>query len=345
MSETRKITRREALRITAVGGAALAFGGVLTREVLRRAGLYRVTDTRPRLGTLVTITAVHSDAEAARGMVRAAFAEIERLEGVLSRHAYGTPMARLNASGVLDDAPGELIEVLARAREIHGLSGGAFDPTVLPLLRVFERHAERGALPGDAEVERALALVGFDAVEIEPADPGTGGTGSVRLTRPGSALTLDGIAKGYVVDRTVEVLTATEAERVMVDAGGDMASGGAGVADEPWSIAIQHPDDPARPVGHVRLAGQAVATSGDYMQAFTQDRHHHHILDPRTGHSPTHTSSVTVVAGAAMDADALSTALLVLGPEAGLKLLERVPSAEGLLVGKDGTLHASRGFL
>lgn len=337
MSEPRRITRREALRITAVGGAALAFGGVLTREVLRRAGLHRVTDTRPRLGTLVTITAVHSDAEAARGMVRGAFAEIERLEAVLSRHASGTPMARLNASGALDDAPGELIEVLGRAREIHGLSGGAFDPTVLPLLRLFERNAERGALPKDAEVARAVALVGLDAVEVEG--------GSLRLTRPGSALTLDGIAKGYVVDRTVAVLAATDAERVMVDAGGDIASGGLGVADEPWSIAIQHPEDPARPVGHVRLAGQAVATSGDYMQSFTQDRRHHHILDPRTGHSPTHTSAVTVVAGTAMDADALSTALMVLGPEAGLELLDRVPGAEGLLVAKDGTLHASGGFL
>lgn len=337
MSEPRRITRREALRITAVGGAALAFGGVLTREVLRRAGLHRVTDTRPRLGTLVTITAVHSDAEAARGMVRGAFAEIERLEAVLSRHASGTPMARLNASGALDDAPGELIEVLGRAREIHGLSGGAFDPTVLPLLRLFERNAERGALPKDAEVARAVALVGLDAVEVEG--------GSLRLTRPGSALTLDGIAKGYVVDRTVAVLAATDAERVMVDAGGDIASGGLGVADEPWSIAIQHPEDPARPVGHVRLAGQAVATSGDYMQSFTQDRRHHHILDPRTGHSPTHTSAVTVVAGTAMDADALSTALMVLGPEAGLELLDRVSGAEGLLVAKDGTLHASGGFL
>lgn len=337
MSEPRKITRREALRITAVGGMALTFGGVLTREILRRAGLHRVTDTRPRLGTLVTITAVHVDAEAAHDMARAAFAEIERLEGILSRHASGTPMARLNASGALDDAPGELIEVLTRAREIHDLSGGAFDPTVLPLLRLFERQAERGALPTDTDVARAMALIGFDAVEIEG--------GSIRLTRPGSALTLDGIAKGYVVDRTVAVLAATDAERVMVDAGGDMASGGAGVVDEPWSIAIQHPDDPARPVGHVRLAGQAVATSGDYMQAFTQDRQHHHILDPRTGRSPTHTSSVTVVTETAMDADALSTTLLVLGPKAGLELLGRVPGAEGLLVGKDGTRHASGGFL
>jgi FAD:protein FMN transferase len=336
VSEPRKITRREALRITAVGGAALALGGVLTGEVLRRAGLHRVTDTRPRLGTLVTITAVHVDAGAARDMVRAAFAEIERLEGILSRHASGTPMARLNASGALEDAPHELIEVLGRAREIHGLSGGAFDPTVLPLLRLFERGAERGTLPTDADVARALELVGLDAVEMGP--------GSVRLTRPGSALTLDGIAKGYVVDRAVAVLAATDAERVMVDAGGDIASGGVGVAGEPWSIAIQHPDDPARPVGRVRLAGQAVATSGDYMQAFTQDRRHHHILDPRNGRSPTHTSSVTVVAGTAMDADALSTALLVLGPEAGLDLLDRVPGAEGMLVGKDGTLHASEGF-
>ena len=294
-----------------------------------------MTETRPRLGTLVTITAVHADGALAREIVRSGFGEIERLEGVLSRHADGTPMARLNRMGILDDAPEELLLVLRRAGEIHGLSAGAFDPSVLPLLRLYEEGSAVGRLPGDEDLDRVRATVGFDKVEI--------GARRVRLPA-GGALTLDGIAKGYVVDRAVAALAQAGAERVMVDAGGDIASGGVGVEREPWVVAIQDPIHADRSAGRVRLAGEAVATSGDYMQAFTQDRRHHHILDPRTGRSPEHTSSVSVVAPTAMDADALSTALLVLGPAAGLELLARVPGAEGLVIDKDGTRHASPGM-
>ncbi|MDZ7780810.1 MAG: FAD:protein FMN transferase [Gemmatimonadota bacterium] len=337
MSEPRELTRRDVLRITAVGGAALALGGGLTLEILRRAGLRRVTETRPRLGTLVTITAVHEDGGHARAIVRSGFAEIERLEGILSRHAANTPMSALNRDGMLAPVPDELRAVLRRARTMHDWSGGAFDPTVAPLLRAYERRHERdGSLPTREEIERALRAVGFDGVDVRD--------GQVRFTRPGMALTLDGIAKGFVVDRAVAEIAATGAERIMVDAGGDIASGGTAVRDDPWTIAVEDPDEPARSLAQLRLRGQAVATSGDYMQAFTQDRRHHHILDPRTGRSPEHTSSVTVVTDTAMDADALSTALLVLGPEAGLAMLERVPGAEGLIVAKDGERFASEGW-
>jgi FAD:protein FMN transferase len=337
VSEQGRISRREALRITAVSGVALAFGGGLAWELVRRAGLHRVTESRARLGTLVTITSVHPNEDEARAIVRAGFSEIERLEAVLSRHAPGTAMSMLNRDGRLDGAPVELLDVLERAGMVHELSGGAFDPSVLPLLTLYERAHERQAgLPSRAEIDLALSRVGFEDVETRDR--------VVRFKRPGMALTLDGIAKGYVVDRAVRAIAASGAERVMVDAGGDIASGGARVSDDPWTIAIENPHDPRRSVGRVRLAGQAVATSGDYMQAFTQDRRHHHIIDPRTGRSPEETSSVTVVAATAMDADALSTTLLVLGPEEGLALLERVPGAEGVLVTKDGRRLASAGM-
>lgn len=337
MSDSGRMTRREALRITAVGSVALAFGGGLTWELVRRAGLHRVTETRGRLGTWVTMTSVHASEPGARAIVDAGFAEIERLEAVLSRHAQGTAMSVLNRDGRLDDPPAELLEVLARAATIHDASGGAFDPSVLPLLTLYERLYERDAgLPADADIDRARARVGFDGVEVRPRE--------IRFARPGMALTLDGIAKGFVVDRAVQAIAAAGAERVMVDAGGDIASGGSAVGDDPWIIAIEDPHQPGRSAGRVRLAGQAVATSGDYMQAFTQDRRHHHILDPRTGRSPEHTSSVTVTAATAMDADALSTALLVLGPEEGLALLRRIPGAEGVVVTKDGGRFASQGL-
>ncbi|NIQ52372.1 MAG: FAD:protein FMN transferase, partial [Gemmatimonadetes bacterium] len=167
-------------------------------------------------------------------MIRAGFEEIERLEGILSRHNPAAALGRLNSAGRLADAPPELLVVLREALVMADASGGAFDPTVLPLLRLWERSfAGTGGPPAEVDVGGALDLVDHRGVEID------GGT--VTLADPRMAVTLDGIAKGFVVDRTVEVLGARGAERVLVDAGGDMATDDRASVREPWTVAIQDP--------------------------------------------------------------------------------------------------------
>ncbi len=324
----RRLGRREALRITAVAGLSVGIGGGLLRELIRRARLHRVSETRTRMGTVVTITVVHPDAERARGMVSAAFAEMERLEAILSRHRPGTPVHRLNSVGRLRDAPVELIEVVGAAERYSESSGGAFDITVTPLLDLFERSfaVERGP-PTASRVREVLRLVDYRAVRV---------AGRTVELAPGMSITLDGIGKGYVVDRATDVLVAAGAQRVLVDAGGDMATAGAGSRDDPWMVGVQDPDDESRFVELVHLAGECIATSGDYMRTFSLDRRFHHIVDPRGGYSPDHTRSASVVAATAMDADALSTTVLVLGPREGIGLLESLPEIEGLVVTKDG---------
>lgn len=335
------MSRRRALKITAVSGIALALGGGAIREALRRAGVHRIRRTRIQLGTRVTVTVVHPDAEVARETVDATFQEMERLESILSRYRPETPVSRLAREGAITDASPELVEVLARARELSERTDGAFDVTVAPLLDLYGARAETRragpggeSLPAPAEVDAALSLVDFRQLRLGP------GEGEVALERPGMSLTLDGIAKGYVVDRAVATLVASGADRVLVEAGGDLAAR----SDEGWDVAIQDPHDSGGSLGVFRLRGRGVATSGDYVQAFTQDRRHHHILDPRTGRSPDHTSGVTVVAPSAMDADALSTAAFVLGPGDGLALLEETEGVEGLIVGKDGSRVSTGGF-
>lgn len=333
----RPLPRRQALRLLAVGGVATALGAGAVAELLRRARLHRVAATRTRMGTLVTVTVVHEDARAARAMIDAAFGKIERLEAVLSRHRPDTPLARLNRDGHVLDAPPELVEVARAAQRYAELTGGAFDGTVAPILDLYAASfAAAGAPPGTDELRRARARVGWRGLRVEEHALGFG--------RAGMALTLDGIAKGYVVDRAVAALVTAGAGRVMVDAGGDMASAGGGEGQEPWRVAIRDPRDPAGSLGAVELRGGAVATSGDYMQAFTQDRRLHHIVDPRTGRSPDEVSAVTVLAPTAMDADALSTAALVLGPREGLALLERSEGVEGMIVTKDQEAILSAGF-
>lgn len=329
------LSRREALRLAAVAGIGLAVGGGVVADLVRHARLHRVGMTRTQLGTAVDITVMHPDADEARRMVEAAFAEIERLEAIFSRYRAGTAVARLNRDGRVTDAPSELVEVMIRALEYSRMTEGAFDVTVAPVLNLYvSRFADADVAPSDAEVAAALALVGWRGMRAD-------GT-TLAFERPGMAVTLDGIAKGYVVDRAVASLITEGADRVIVEAGGDMIC--AGAENDPWQVAIQDPHDVRAALGVLQLRGEALASSGDYMQAFTPDRRLHHIIDPRTGRSSEHASGTTVLARSTMDADALSTAIFVLGPEDGIALLDRLDGVEGMLVTKTGEQHASRGF-
>jgi len=289
------------------------------------------------MGTLVTITVVHPDADAARIMVGDTFDEMERLEGLLSRHRAGTPVWRLNETGVVHGPPPEVLEVIRSGLDYSTLTDGAFDMTIAPLLNLYNSSfAQTGAAPPPEEVRGALALVGFKNVQASERQ--------ISLERPGMAITLDGIAKGYIVDRAVGVLQQHGATRVLVDAGGDMASAGESLGGDAWRIGLQDPRIANGTLGVLQLRGESVATSGDYVQYLTPDLSLHHIIDPRTGASPSHTSGVSVVAPSAMAADALSTATLVLGPREGMDLLDRLDGIEGMIVTKDQTILRSRGL-
>ena len=195
----RSLPRRQVLRITATVGASAILGGGLLRAALERAGLHRVRQTRTQMGTLVTISAVHPDAEAARMMVADTFDEIERLESLLSRHRVGTPVWSLNDTGVVRAPPREVLEVVQKGLDYSVLTAGAFDITIAPLLNLYNSSfSETGIAPPREKVRRALALVGFQHVGVDDRE--------IAFEKAGMAVTLDGIAKGYIVDRAVEVL-------------------------------------------------------------------------------------------------------------------------------------------
>ncbi len=338
----RAIPRREALRITAAAGIGAALGyGIL--DLVRTGRLHRVDRTRVRMGSPVTLTAVHPDPQGAREWVEAAFAEMERLEGILSRYRPESALSRLNSAGRLEGVPTELRDVVLGALEVAESSGGAFDPTVAPLLALHQASFARGGSSGEggppspSEVAATLERVGYRHLRVE-------GDG-ISFARPGMTLTLDGIAKGHIVDRSVRLLAELGAERVLVNAGGDLGAAGSPAPGDPWRVGIQDPDGHPGGRGVLGLGPRGgAATSGDYIHAFTPDRTHHHILDPRTGWSPAHTRSVTVLAPSCLEADALATAALVLGPGEGTAFLDARPGVEGLLLARDGTEHATRGF-
>jgi len=331
------LSRREALRITASVGLTLAFGAGVTGAILRQAGLHRVSVTRTQMGMPITVTIVHPERDGARTLVQIAFQEIERLESILSRHRPVTAVSRLNRAGIVHLPPPELTEVLRRAFEYSVMTEGAFDCTVAPLLDLYvDRYWRMGVTPVARDVSAALALVGYEGIRIEDSH--------IALQRPGMAVTLDGIAKGYILDRSVSLLAASGAERVLVEAGGDIGSTAVEAGAESWQVTIRDPLRSGGSLGTLALRGECVASSGGYLQNFSERQQLHHILDPRTGLSPDHTSAVTILAGSAMDADALSTAVFVTGPEAGLALLGRLPNVEGLIVTKGDERLTTSGF-
>ncbi|MCY4646703.1 MAG: FAD:protein FMN transferase [Gammaproteobacteria bacterium] len=333
----RSLSRRRALRIGGAAGLLLAMGGGLTAAVLRRAGLHGASETRTRMGTLVQVRVVHPEAARARELAAAAFDEIDRLEAVFSGYRPDTAVSRLNRDGVLSDPPPELVAVVRRALHFAELTGGAFDPTVAPLMELYRSSfAENDAPPAENDVMHARSLVGYRRVRLDAA--------GIAFARPGMSVSLDGIAKGYILDRVVAQVTAAGAAGVLADGGGDVSAGEGEVAGTGWPVGVEHPREPGTMLGTIEVRHQGVATSGDYMRAYTDDLRHHHIVDPRTGASPGHTSAATVVAPSAMDADALATAAMVLGPVHGIELLERVDGAEGVIVTRELDLVRSSGF-
>lgn len=293
-----------------------------------------LSETREPMGTIVTITVSGAEPERARAAVEAAFAEIEAVEDTFSTYRSESELSRLDGEGSLEAGP-MLLEVTRRALEIGRLSDGAFDPTVLPVLELFaSAFEERGMPPSEEELRAALELVGASKVTIEGR----------RITlAPGAKLTLDGLAKGYAIDRAIQALREGGVPGALVDAGGDVRVFGS-KEGRPWRVALQNPRDPADYLAVLELQEGAVATSGDYRRYFDPEREYHHIVDPRTGRSAHGVISATVRADTAMTADALATAVFVLGVERGLELVEGLDGVEALLVGEDRKVRRSSGW-
>lgn len=224
------------------------------------------------MGAQASMTLVHPDRALARSMIKRCVAEVERLESIFSLYRPDSALSRLNAEGRLDRPPSELAELLSFGLSLAQRSQGAFDPTVQPLLRLYFDHFSRpGAAPDGPPAEaiaRARERVGFTDVEV--------GLERIRLGRPGAAITLNGVAQGFVTDRVAELLQANGFGNVLIDLGEGRALGhrpdGA-----PWRAAIAHPFEPDRtlfelPLGSASGQRPALATSAGYGTRFGPTR-------------------------------------------------------------------------
>ncbi len=259
------------------------------------------------MGTVVRV-ALFADEDRAPPMFAQAWGLIDRLDSALTHYGGSSEIARLHgiAPGQPEALSEELHQVLEPALELARRTDGAFDPA-LGALTALWGFPEARRPPAPASIDSALALGGYEQVRLSQ--------GRVIFERAGVRLDLGAAAKGYVVDRTVDLLRAAGVEAGVVEAGGDLRFWGRKPDGRPWRFGVQHPRDPADTVSVEDVGLPALATSGDYELAFeSEGRRYHHLLDPATGYPASRAVSATAWARTALEADALATAAFVAGP-------------------------------
>jgi len=274
------------------------------------ARLERFTAEKSLMGTVARIALYAPDADRAVKAFRAAFDLLDALDARLSDYRPASELMRLSRRAGEGPAPvsPELFEVLRLAREIAAETGGAFDPTLGPLTRLWRRARREGRLPDPDTLERARRLCGWRKLELDPASR------TVSLATPGMQLDLGGVAKGYAADKALELLRSTGLPQTLVVIGGEMAIGAPPPGRSGWRIAVGPDETAGRGRRILRLSNCGVSTSGDREQHLDlHGKRYSHVLERASGQALTGAPTVTVVAPTAALADALATAFHVLG--------------------------------
>jgi thiamine biosynthesis lipoprotein len=291
------------------------------------------------MSTMVTISYYDPAAEAA---VTAAFAEMQRVEALMSAYIPTSDVSKINTApaGIPVTVSAETFAVIEESLHYAALTGGAFDITIGPVLELWDIPDNPGQIPAGEAIQAALALVDYNSVVLDREH------NTVTVNKPGMKLDLGGAAKGYALDRAREVMVARGVSSCLIDAGGDIVAVGARPGGEKFRIGVRHPRDTQEIITVVPISDYSIVTSGDYQRFFTKDGiRYHHIFDPQTGW-PANSGliSATILCPSGLAGDILSTAVFILGTEKGLALLETLPEIEGLLITEDMQIVSTPGF-
>jgi FAD:protein FMN transferase len=295
-------------------------------------GLYWQRRAMLAFGTTVWLQIGHEDAQLAQAGLADAIDAVRLVERLMSLYDPQSALSRLNREGVLADPPKPLYEVLRLAQHVARESSGAFDVTVQPLWSAWQSASAQGRSPSRKEREQALAVVGYPHLQVAPD--------RIELTRPGMAVTLNGIAQGYAADLVRARLVARGIGHAVLDTGEWLTLGASPL--EPMRLGVADPAQSDRLLAMLRADGRALAVSDDAHTVFSADRRDHHILDPRTGSSPPQVSAVAVLAPQAALADALTKVAFMAGPDA-VPVLARTWGVDLLVLDKSGRLKGSQG--
>lgn len=335
-----KMDRRKFLKWMGMAGLGLSPLVLASpvKELIGAKGLNSVSKTRPMMGTFVTVAVLDPSTDRATEAMEKAFAEMERLIPLLSRHEPESPVSFLNQNGYLKDVPGEFHEVMPKVKKVYQLTHGCFDITVKPVLDLYAEHFAKFQMPpAEEEINRALKRVGYKYLIYNQEE--------IRFSREGMGISLDGIAKGFIVEKAIKKIKDMGIKHALINAGGDIQVLGDKGNNRPWKIAVQDPRERNKMVEIISLRAGAIATSGDYENYFDAERKYHHIIDPETGFSPHHLASVSVLSPSLTLADALATALFVAPyPEIG-QLISSLPNTSGLIIDRQGNKKKISGLI
>lgn len=326
--------RRQAVIPCVLCAAALLFGSC-ARQVLP-------PQTTLVMNTVCTINLFEAGTQELYDTIAQRLTEID---AAFNAHDPASLLSAVNAAA--GTAPvrvnGDLLAVIEAALSFARLTGGAFDPSIGPLVRLWNIGSEHPRVPAPHETAAAAQLVNYQNVIVDRA------AGTVFLTQKGMSLDLGGIAKGYAADEIVRILKQAQVPSALIDLGGNIYAYGKKAGGAPWKIGIKNPfDTSAAPAAALSAVNKTIVTSGVYERYFIEDGvRYHHLIDPHTGYPAQNgTVSVTIAADSSLNADALSTAVFILGAQKGFELLSSAfPDTGAAIITDDRRIYMNQPFL
>jgi len=298
-----------------------------------------VGDSRPMMGTEVSVYLWSDDPEAGRRALEEVFNEAARIDRLMSTYKDASEISKINREAASGPVPAsdELFTLIRRSLDISVLTHGAFDITYDSVGQHYDFRGRKR--PDEATVEAERALIDFHQVKLDKA------AGTVAFTREGVRINLGGIAKGYVVERGVDILRLRGIQHAVVTAGGDSRLLG-DRRGRPWMVGIRHPREEGEVAISLPLTDEAISTSGDYERYFDEDGvRYHHIIRPSTGAPAEGMHSATVIGPDAVITDALSTSVFIMGVDAGLALIAALPDYESIVIDAQDRIYYSDGLM
>jgi thiamine biosynthesis lipoprotein len=289
--------------------------------------------TQILLGTVVEIQVSDEDEQVAEKAISQAFEEVKRIDDLFTTYKEESPVWKINNnSDTLIKVDDEIYNLLVLCDSVTRLSDGCFDVSLDNLTKAWGFYTDNPLLPTKAAIDSALNSSGWNNIQLKE--------NQTIIRRKNVGLNFGAIAKGYAVDKAIDVLKKSGIKKALVNAGGEIK-----VIGNDWKVGIQHPRDERGIVAVVKLNDMTVATSGDYEQYFEQDGiRYHHIIDPKTGYPARGLQSVTVINESNTFADALATAVFVMGKEKGMRLIENLNNTEAMIIDEEGKIFYSSGF-
>lgn len=316
-----------------VGAGCTHLSPVAAPVVVKRAQLH--------MGTLVSITAVASTSDRANGAINAGFAEIKRLEQLLSTWIPESELSSVNASA--GKAPvhvsPETVAVVRRSLQVAEMTGGAFNIAIGPAVDAWN-VIEVQRIPPNDELEALKARISLGGVHLDEQ------ARTIYLERAGMRIDVGGIGKGYAADQAVATMEKAGAIAGVVALSGDIKAFGQLPGGKKFPVGIQHPRREGEVLLFIDLQDEAISTAGDYERYFDHEGvRYHHILDPATLQPARGCQSVSVIAKDGVWADGLDTGIFVMGPARGMELVERLDDVEAVIVDHEGHVHISSGLV